>query len=128
MAGAVIKASRGLEKGKTIPRNFSQLVVCQPWLKSCVSPPSCGANVVKRGEPYHGQCVYSLHQLQPMTHADTLSARSDQRPGLGQGVAAVDTGNGGGLNGSCVVAQGRVAVQRATMATTSYAVAGLPGS
>jgi len=59
-----------------------------------------------------------------MTHADTLSARSYQRPWLGQGVAAVDTGDGGGLHGSCVVAQGRVAVQSATMATTSYAVIG----
>ena len=67
-------------------------------------------------------------QLQPMIHADTLSARSYQRPWLGQGGAAVDTSDGGGLHGSGVVAQGRVAVQRVTMATTLYAVTGEPGS
>jgi hypothetical protein len=63
-----------------------------------------------------------------MTHADTLRARRSHRPGLGQGVAAVDTGDGGGLHGAWVVAQGRVAVQSATMATILYAVTGEPGS
>jgi hypothetical protein len=50
-----------------LPLNFSQFVARKHWLKSCVSPPYCGANVVKIGEPYHGPFVYmytNCNQLQ----------------------------------------------------------------
>src|SRR5712691_543951 len=55
------------------PANFSvwvrrsfTFVARQHWLKSCVSPPGCGAHFVKTREPYHSplMSIYANCNLQ----------------------------------------------------------------
>ncbi len=55
---AMVVSSVAICSAKKSTLNFSQCVARKHWLKCCVSPPCCGANVVKIGEPYHGPLVH----------------------------------------------------------------------
>ena len=71
---------------------------------------------------YHNFVLPHASLRQPLA-----DSRSHQRPWLSQGVAAVYTGDGGGIDRSRVVAQRGAALPGAAVAATPSAVTGWPG-